>query len=126
MKYDVTDMRQAILTFAAGSSNNADYCIKLVNKMKFCSDEPSENFENNEAPLIFFDVEIFPNLFLVNWKKAGPDEPVIRLINPAPKQIEELIHFRLVGFNNRRYDNHMLYARLIGYSNEQLYKLSRS
>ena len=125
MKYDVTDMRQAILTFAAGSSNNADYCIKLVNKMKFCSDEPSKNFENNEAPLIFFDVEVFPNLFLVNWKKAGPDEPVIRLINPAPQQIEELIHFRLVGFNNRRYDNHMLYARLIGYSNEQLYKLSQ-
>ena len=33
--------------------------------------------------------------------------------------------YRLVGFNCRRYDNHMLYARLIGYTNEQLYDLSQ-
>lgn len=125
VKYDVTNMRQAILTFASNSSNNADYCIKLVNKMPFCSDEPSENVENHEAPLIFFDSEVFPNLFLVNWKHAGENEKVVRMINPTPQQIEDLIRFRLVGFNNRRYDNHMLYARLMGYSNEQLYKLSQ-
>ena len=33
--------------------------------------------------------------------------------------------FRLVGFNCRRYDNHILYARLMGYTNEQLYNLSQ-
>ncbi len=32
---------------------------------------------------------------------------------------------RLVGFNCRRYDNHILYARLMGYTNAQLYKLSQ-
>ena len=34
------------------------------------------------------------------------------------------MRFRLVGFNCRRYDNHILYARLMGYTNEQLYNLS--
>ena len=33
--------------------------------------------------------------------------------------------YRLVGFNNRRYDNHIIYARLLGYSNDQLYNLSQ-
>lgn len=126
LKYDVTDMRQAVLTFGANSTNHADYCIKLVNKMKFRSEEPSENVEQiDDSPLIFFDVEVFPNLFLVNWKKIGEGEPVTRLINPTPQQIEELLRFKLVGFNCRRYDNHMLYARLMGYTNEQLFKLSQ-
>ena len=37
MTYDVTDMRNAVLAFAANSSNQAEYCIKLVNKMPFKS-----------------------------------------------------------------------------------------
>ena len=47
------------------------------------------------------------------------------MINPSPQEIEELMKFRLVGFNCRRYDNHILYARLMGYTNEQLYNLSQ-
>lgn len=125
VKYDVTDMQNAILAFAANSTNQADYCIKLANKMHFKSDEPSENINNDDSELVFYDVEVFPNLFLVNWKAAGEGKPVVRMINPTQKEIEELLKFRVVGFNCRRYDNHMLYARLIGYTNEQLYNLSQ-
>lgn len=125
LNYDVTDMRNAILAFAANSTHQADYCIKLVNKMQFKSDEISEVDNNDEAKLVFYDVEVFPNLFLVNWKIEGEDKPVVRMINPAPGEIEELMKFRLVGFNCRRYDNHILYARLMGYTNEQLYNLSQ-
>jgi len=125
LKYDVTDMRNAILAFAAGSTHQAEYCIKLVNKMKFKSDEASEAEKNEDAKLIFFDTEIFPNLFLVNWKVEGEGKPVVRMINPTPSEIEELLSFRLVGFNCRRYDNHLLYARLLGYTNKQLYDLSQ-
>lgn len=125
LKYDVTDMRNAILAFAASSTNQSEYCIKLVNKMKFKSDEPSPAVNNDDSALIFYDVEVFPNLFLVNWKRAGEGNPVVRMINPTPTEIEELIHYRLVGFNCRRYDNHILYARLMGYDNEQLYNLSQ-
>jgi len=125
LSYDVTDMRNAVFAFATNSTNQADYCIKLVNKMQFKSEENSEPVENDDRPLIFYDVEVFPNLFLVNWKVAGLGKPVVRMINPEPSEIEELIQYRLVGFNCRRYDNHMLYARLMGYTNEQLYKLSQ-
>ena len=125
LKYDVTDMRNAVLAFAASSTHQADYCIKLVNKMHFKSDEASEQIVDEEAPLVFYDVEVFPNLFLVNWKFDGEDKPVVRMINPKPSEIEEILKFRLVGFNCRRYDNHILYARLIGYTNEQLYQISQ-
>lgn len=125
LSYDVTDMRNAVLAFAASSTNQAEYCIKLVNKMQFKSAEPSTHVASEDDRLVFYDVEVFPNLFLVNWKFQGKDKPVVRMINPTPAEIEDLLRFRLVGFNNRRYDNHMLYARLIGYDNAGLYKLSQ-
>ena len=125
MSYDVTDMRNSVLAFAASSTHQADYCIKLVNKMQFKSDEASLGVKNDEATIVFYDVEVFPNLFLVNWKMAGKGKPVVRMINPTSTEIEELMRFRLVGFNCRRYDNHILYGRMIGYDNEQLYDLSQ-
>lgn len=125
LKYDVTDMRNSVFAFAAGSTHQADYCLKLVNKMKFKSDEASVGAESDDPKLIFYDVEVFPNLFLVNWKVEGEDKPVIRMINPSPTDIEELMRFNLVGFNCRRYDNHILYGRMIGYDNAQLYDLSQ-
>ena len=124
LNYDVTDMRNAVLAFAASSTHQADYCIKLVNKMQFKSADQSAGAKNDDAKLVFYDVEVFPNLFLVNWKIEGDGKPVVRMINPTPTEIEELMRFRLVGFNCRRYDNHILYARLMGYTNEQLYNLS--
>lgn len=124
MTYDVTDMRNAVLAFAANSTNQADCCIKLVNKMPFKSADNAPPAPNEETDLVFYDVEVFPNLFLVNWKFAG-SKTVVRMINPTSQEIEGLMKFRLVGFNCRRYDNHILYARLMGYTNEQLYNLSQ-
>jgi hypothetical protein len=123
--YDVSDMRNAVLSFAANSTNQAEYCIKLVNKMKFKSEDISETKNDDEVPIVFYDVEVFPNLFLVNWKVAGEGKPVVRMINPLPIDIENLMRYRLIGFNCRRYDNHILYARLMGYDNMQLYNLSQ-
>lgn len=123
--YDVSDLQNDVLAFAAQSTNHADYCIKLVNKMRFKSETASEPVRNDKAGLVFYDVEVFPNLFLVNWKMEGEGKPVVRMINPKPADIEALLKFRLVGFNCRRYDNHILYARLMGYSNEQLFNLSQ-
>jgi hypothetical protein len=123
--YDVSDMKNAVFAFAANSSNQADYCLKLVNKMRFKSDEPAAAVQNDGDPIVFYDVEVFPNLFLVNWKVQGEGKPIVRMINPKPSDIEMLLHYRLVGFNCRRYDNHMLYARLMGYDNAQMYNLSQ-
>ena len=127
LKYDVSDMYNDVLAFGANSTNQADYCIKLVTKMHFKSSEdiPNKPLDSDDPELIFYDCEVFPNLFLVNWKVQGENNKVVRMINPTPTDIEGLIRHRLVGFNCRRYDNHMLYARLMGYTNEQLYKLSQ-
>lgn len=126
LKYDVSDMKNAVFAFAANSTNQADYCIKKVSDMKFKSEEPSDGFDGpEEAPIVFYDVEVFPNLFLVNWKYQGEGKPVVRMINPKPIDIEGLLRFRLIGFNNLGYDNHMIYACLMGYTNKQLYNLSK-
>lgn len=125
MKYDVSDLRNSVYILAANSTNQSDYCLKLVNKMHFKSEEPSDNTEVNDAPIVFYDVEVFPNLFLVNWKVQGEGKPIVRMINPSPADIEKLLKYRLIGFNNRRYDNHILYGCLIGYTNEQLFELSK-
>ena len=81
--------------------------------------------KHTDETLVFFDIEVFPNLFLVNWKEAGEGKCVARMINPTRAEIGELLHKKLVGFNCRRYDNHILYARYIGYDLDAIYRLSQ-
>lgn len=128
MRYDLTDLRSRILAFAANSTNQSDYCVRLVSEIKFHS-EVNPLGENTtipykeEAPIVIYDIEVFPNLLLVSWKYLGAPE-CTHMINPSPQEIGKLLQFRLVGFNNRRYDNHILYARFIGYSIEEIYRIS--
>ena len=124
--YDVTPLKSAVMQFAANSTNQSEYCIKLVQKMHFKSKniEEQDNAENNEKAIIFFDIEVLPNLLLICWKFQGPDKKVVRMINPSPEDVEELMKFRLIGFNCRKYDNHIIYARSLGYSIEQCYRIS--
>lgn len=125
LKYDVSDMQTKVLAFATQSTNQSDYCVTLVSQMKFKSDDPSEDIPAvADGGLVFFDVEVFPNLFIVVWKEEGEDKIPVKMINPSSMDMEKLFNMKLVGFNNRRYDNHILYGRYIGYDNMQLYKLS--
>lgn len=130
MEYDVTDLQTAIMTFASRSTNQALNCMKIAKTMKYKSKEdisdetPKEDKEDDDKSIVFYDVEVYPNLFVVCWKCRGSDS-VVRMINPGPEAIEQLMKTKLVGFNNRRYDNHILYARYMGYDNEALYHLSQ-
>lgn len=129
MEYDLTDMRSSIIAFANNSTNQPLQALKIVQKMRFKSDEAIKKVITEEPPkderLVHFDVEVFPNLFIVCWKFDGV-APVVKMINPSPMDIEALFKLKLVGFNVRRYDNHIMYARYLGYDNAQLYKLSKS
>lgn len=125
LKYDVSDMYNAVVAFGANSTHHAQYCLKLINDMPFKSEEQAGSSTAKNDVIIFYDVEVFPNLFLVNWKRQGVGNKVVRMINPTPSEIEELLRYKLIGFNCRRYDNHIMYARLMGYTNEELYKLSQ-
>ena len=127
LSYDVSDFTNAVIAFAAQSSHQSEYCLNQIPKMHFKSDDiPEQNpVPMDSENLVFYDVEVFPNLFLVCYKFRGAGKPVVRLYNPTPDQIQDILPFSLVGFNCRRYDNHMLYACLLGYSNEQLFQLSQ-
>ena len=127
--YDLSDMRPKVLAFANNSTNQAAYCVKKVSQMHFFSEPEISDVGVHEIEdprynkIIFFDVEVFPNLFVVVWKFENTDP--VKMINPTPKEVEDILRYKLVGFNCRRYDNHILYARTLGYDNYQLYLLSQ-
>lgn len=127
VRYDVRDMANDILVFAKNSKHQSDYCLKVVSNMKFYNDKDIDppKIEDDGSPMIFFDIEVYPNLFVVVWKPYHSKNSV-RLVNPTPDDISKLVKMKLVGFNNRRYDNHILYARMMGYNNEQLFNLSQN
>lgn len=155
--YDVRDLKIKVWNFACKASNQSKYCMEVVNRMLFCSEDILKKEQKDEAsvrqqeydqrPVIFLDCEIFPSyaqaekagteipndipkdtpaLFLVNWKLEGSDATVVRMINPTADDISKVINsYRIIGFNNRSYDNHMLWACSQGYTSEELYILSQ-
>lgn len=125
MQYDVTDLKAKMIAFANNSTNQPLQCLKTVQRMKFKSEEIEPLVEpTKDSRAAFFDLEVYPNLFVVCWKFKG-DPNVVRMINPNAQDVESLFQLNLVGYNNRRYDNHILWARYMGYNNEQLYQLSQ-
>ena len=134
LEYDVTDMRHRIMAFANNSSNQPLESLKKVSQMRFQGPDmakpiPTEMLapshpKREDEKLVFFDVEVYPNLFVVCWKYQGSDQ-VVKMVNPTAQDVEGLFTRKLVGFNCRRYDNHILYARFMGYNNRQLFDLSQ-
>lgn len=122
--YDVSDMYADVYSFAMDSTHHARYCMNLVKEMPFMSEDMELQARANDDRIAFFDVEVFSNLFVVCWKFAG-ETNIVRMINPSPQECEEVLKLKLVGFNCRRYDNHILYARAMGMSIEQLYDISQ-
>lgn len=132
MDYDLRVMKPTVIRFAANSTNQSEYCLKLIEQMHFCGKKNEEEFreivqekrKDPDGDIVFWDVEVFPNLFLVNWKVRG-SKKVARMINPTAEDLEPLLKFKLVGFNCRRYDNHIMYGRMLGYNNYELFQLSQ-
>ena len=125
LHYDVYDMADAVYIFAMNSTNNSDYCLDLFRKMKWQSEDISIAVPpGNDDKIVFFDCEVYPNFFCVVLKWEGEDS-YIRLVNPSPAEIENITKLKLVGFNNLSYDNQILWGRMMGYSNAQLYALSQ-
>jgi len=126
LEYDLIDLRSRILSFANSSSNQAMLCVKSVQTMQFKSENVLESMKSlpKDERLVIFDLEVFPNLFIICWKYSG-EKTVVRMVNPTAQQVETLFALKLIGYNCRRYDNHILYAAYMGYTNHQLYELSQ-
>lgn len=137
IEYDFSQLDNIIYSFAANSSNSADFCLNIYKdlKLKWPEDviqtvsDPVHQIVQakwaDEAPIIIFDVETFKNMFMIVYKELGPNKRCGVLINPKPYQLEPLFKMRLVGFNNRGYDNFLVWAAYLGYTNAQLYDLSQ-
>lgn len=138
LEYDVSQLFQSVFNFALNSTNHAKECVKMVEAMKFSSfkaldlknegfiaksNDPDELFIPDEK-LTFFDWEVFPNFCGVAFKPYGEGKQVVTLSNPTPEQVQELMELYLVGYNCRDYDNHVMYARSIGYTNPAVYDIS--
>lgn len=124
IEYDLSDLEPAVISFAASSTNHAHACMARAMNFPYSSEHEEPSNAGGVDPIVFFDVEVFPNLFIVCWEREDSDQTV-QMINPTPQEIEPLLRMKLVGFNNRKYDNHVLYARYLGYDNERLYRLSQ-
>jgi phage/plasmid-associated DNA primase len=122
--YDVTDARNAVTSFAMSSTNQSDRCLKMVQRMHFISEDKAEVAEAGDGRIAFYDVEVFPNLFVICYKFPG-EEVVHFWTNPSAKAVKSLFDLRLIGFNNRKYDNHIMYAASLGYSNAELFEISQ-
>lgn len=122
--YDVSDARNAVTSFAMSSTNQSDRCLKMVQQMHFMSEDKAEITEEGNGRIAFYDVEVFPNLFVVCYKFQG-EEFIHFWTNPSAKAVKSLFDLRLIGFNNRKYDNHIMYAASLGYSNAELFEISQ-
>ena len=137
LTYDVSDLYTRVLAFAGSSSHQAEYCVSVVSNMHFRSKDKEEEIKKPAEPiggmmkppkgkLVFFDIEVFPNLVLICWKAEGEGNPVMRMFNPSPDEVKDFVlNFDLVGFNNRKYDNHILIGLIQGLNNAEIYHLSQ-
>nr|DAV64659.1 MAG TPA: DNA polymerase [Caudoviricetes sp.] len=124
IEYDLSDLEPAVISLAASSTHHAHDCMQRAMGFPYRSEHEEPPNTDGADPIVFFDVEVFPNLFIVCWEREDSDQTV-QMINPSPQEIEPLLRMKLIGFNNRKYDNHVLYARYLGYDNERLYRLSQ-
>ena len=148
------DLAHTILAFAMESHNKCDYCVSIVNDMRMCSKdilekEKEDTVVDENAPIVIFDTEVSQSYkqyleyckknkvpvnpkipedakahFLICWKFLGKDKEVQKMLDPKPEEVEALFKYGLIGFNNRDYDNHMLWAASQGYTAEELYSLN--
>ena len=105
--------------FRGSDGESLDEWVQLakITKGKSQSVYPDED-------LWFFDIEVFPNMNLVVAKQYGSNNYIYKF-NPDSKWVMDLMEKPLVGFNNRLYDNHILYAIFLGKTPKEVYEVSK-
>lgn len=133
MVYDVSDMWDDILAFAMGSGNQRGVCLEIAMGLPLVSEESTvgtvaeQTIDDTSRPVAVYDVEVYPNLFAIGYiLEDAPDEQYTYMLNPSASEVERFIDaLRRVGFNNRGYDAHMIWAASLGWSPQQLFELSQ-
>lgn len=131
--YDLESLKPRVLRFANGSTNNRLYCIKKVSQMHFRSLQDVAALPDADIPedapelaKAVYDVEVYPNFCCICYKPPGAST-CVRMPNPT---VDEVKKFRAstwrISFNGRKYDEHILIGMELGYTNRELYNLSKS
>lgn len=128
LRYDVSDLQQTILNFAMSSTNHPREGLKCVAKMKWKSahqeiEHAAAKVVADDRPAVYFDMEVYPNYNCVVYQTELSDIPV-GISSPTKEDAEWLFSQKLVGFNNKAYDNHILYAIWLGHGPEKVYQIS--
>lgn len=128
IEFDVSDMWDDIFALAMSSTNQRATCIEIAMALELTSEkELTPSVDDTARPIAYFDIEVYPNVVKVGWVLDDDDANVTVLTNPTPNQVEDLIDkVRLVGFNNRSYDNHILWALTLGWDVSAIYELSKA
>ena len=134
--------------YCVNAVSNMFFCSKDILERER-NMEDGNTFVDEEAPIAIFDIEVSPNYeqyvqyceknsipinpgipkdakahFLVCWKLLGEDKTVQKMLDPTPEEMSKIFKYRLIGFNNRSYDNHMCWACAQGYTPSELYSLN--
>lgn len=134
ISYDVSDMESDIEQLARHSTNRKDECMDMVDEMHFKSKdiEKLHNLDDlpvnvlAEKPLTIYDIEIWPNVFIFCWKYVGEGKTVTSSINPSMQELKTFFDkTNAMGFNNRKYDNHICWYAMAGYDAPLLFKVSQ-
>lgn len=150
ISYDVRDLDHVIEAFAMSSHHNVKECMDIYYSLDLIWPKPEEKRDSmlsvldkekeETKPIIILDCEVIKNLTLVIYKELEPDgvpaikkkpadrlKKCVRLFNPSPMEIATLLdNSRMVGHNVTGYDNHILYALMLGRSPEEIFQLSQS
>ena len=124
-------MKRDLITFAAQSTNQSQAALKIVNAINYSTikedyfdEEIIQKKVYPDEELYFFDLEVYPNLLLVTWKKYG-EHGVHTEYNPSAEWATWFVKHPIVAFNNLRYDNHILYGAMVGETNGELFNRSQ-
>jgi energy-coupling factor transporter ATP-binding protein EcfA2 len=159
MVYDVSDLKIRVISFAMKSTNNSKTLVAIVLGLPFTSGEPDnegpiegslcvDGISDRDVQLTFYDVEVFPNLFMFGYLKCPPlsklfsmtreeiyalEDQIVFRWNPSPEDVRQFIFadeygnepFLFGGHNVRAYDNHIMMAASMGETPEGLFQRSR-
>lgn len=138
LAYDLSDLKGDVIAFAAQSSHRSDECLKTVADITWVTKELEDTNQvmldtaptlkkarYDKEELLIVDIEVYSNLLVVVWKKYGKDNPKTVWFNPTAEQVSWLTDQPYIGFNNRNYDNQILYMAMEGANNMELFDRSQ-
>lgn len=119
-EYNIEYLRENIVVYARNSTNHAKECEDIAWSLHLVS----KNYVD-ERPIAFFDFEVFKNFNCMAWGLLDSDQVNCEIFPSAKTIVTFFKTYRVIGYNNKRYDNMIAEAIISGAEPMELYKLSK-